>query len=60
MRRSFDKLRAITSLVLGMTGGVDPETGEKKAAPKQRFVFGDHFYMNLNYKRVNGKWRVKR
>lgn len=47
-------------LVLGMTGGIDPNTGEKKNPPKQRFVEGDQFYLGLNHKRVNGKWRVRR
>jgi len=59
MRRSFNKM-AMLSAVLAATGGIDPSTGEQRAAPKARFVAGDHFYNGLRYKRVNGKWKVKK
>lgn len=59
MRRSFNKL-AMLSAILGLTGGIDPNTGEVKTPPKQRFQAGDQFYLGLQYKRIDGKWRVKR
>lgn len=28
--------------------------------PSERFMAGDQFYNNLRYKRVNGKWKVRK
>lgn len=58
MRRAYNKMSVLSS-ILALTGGVDPNTGETKTPPKQRFILGDKFYLGLNYKRVNGKWTVK-
>lgn len=60
MRRSFDKSAALISSILAVTGGIDPETGLQRKAPKQRYVEGDRFYLGLSYKRIKGKWSVKR
>lgn len=60
MRRSFNKAMAIVNAILAQTGGIDPATGEKRKPIKDRFVAGDHFYLGLPYKRIDGKWRVKR
>lgn len=42
--------------------GLNPS--EAKAAginiPKPHYVKGDHFYQYLSFKRIKGKWRVKR
>lgn len=60
MRRSFNKAMSILNAVLATTGGIDPTTGKERKPIKDRFVEGDHFYLALSHKRVNGKWRVKR
>lgn len=42
----------------GITPRQARDAGFKVALP--RFVKGDHFYMGISYKRVNGKWKVKK
>jgi len=59
MRRSFNRAMMTINAILAQTGGIDPETGEKRKLIKQRFVAGDHFYQGLPFKRVKGKWCVK-
>lgn len=38
---------------------LNAETGKQELV-KPRFVAGDHFYNYMRFKRVKGKWRVKK
>jgi hypothetical protein len=58
MRRAYNRLAVLSALMnIGVT--TDLKTG-KKINPKKGFVFGDQFYNAIPYKRIDGKWRVKR
>jgi len=60
MKKVFNMFRAIAAM-LGASG-VSHE--EAKAAgikvSKPRFNAGDRFYQHLTFKRIGGKWKVKR
>ncbi len=63
MRKVFNNLAVLmatlhasgANLNIAQAAGV-----ELPKVKKPRFVAGDHFYNHLSFKRVNGKWRVKR
>lgn len=52
---------SLLSIIPAMFRGTktNPETGVIEAV-KPRFIPGDKFYNFLQYKCVNGKWKVKR
>lgn len=60
MKKVFNKFLAMMGMMSAL--GIKPEVAEAAGVkiPKPRFVAGDHFYKQLQYKRVNGKWKVKR
>jgi hypothetical protein len=65
MRKIFSKFLALLPMLSFLSGNA---TSEKKGLPSvkaaaesnPRFVAGDHFYKHLSFKRVKGKWRVKK
>lgn len=51
---------SLMSVIPAMFRGLKTDINGEKVPIKARYVPGDHFYKNLSWKRVNGKWRVKR
>lgn len=60
MKKIFNKFLAMMGMMSAL--GISPDAAEAAGikVPKPRFVAGDQFYKHLQFKRVNGKWRVKR
>jgi hypothetical protein len=60
MKKAFNKFMQMMGML--SAAGISPEAakaaGIKIARP--RFVAGDRFYQHLQYKRVNGKWKVRK
>lgn len=60
MKKIFNKFLAMMAAMSAFS--IKPEAAEAAGIKisKPRFVAGDHFYKQLSFKRVNGKWKVKR
>jgi hypothetical protein len=60
MKKLFNKFLTMMGMMNAL--GIKPEVAEAAGMklPKPRFVAGDHFYKQLQFKRVKGKWRCKR
>lgn len=60
MKKIFNKFLSMMGMLSAL--GMKPETAEAAGIkiPRPRFVAGDQFYKHLQFKRINGKWRVKR
>jgi hypothetical protein len=63
MRKQFNKVATLLATMSASGANLQTAMEAGVEMPKQskpRFVAGDHFYNHLSFKRVNGKWRVKR